>query len=71
MVMAGTQETANRLARVMGERHVEAFAFVARERGPDPEFPGFVVSSIQSTRFTRILHWTVRTDGAHATPVED
>ena len=60
VVMAQGQEMATRLARVMSERHVEAFAFVAREHGPDPDFPGFTMSRVQSTRFTRILHWTAR-----------
>ena len=60
VVMAQGQEMATRLARVMSDRHVEAFAFVAREHGPDPDFPGFTMSRVQSTRFTRILHWTAR-----------
>jgi hypothetical protein len=57
VVMAQNQEVANRLADVMAERHVATFAFVARERGPDPTFPGFTISNVQSTRFTRIVHW--------------
>ena len=60
VVMAQTQEVATRLARVMSEHHVHAFAFVAREHRPDPDFPGFMISRVQSTPFTRILHWTAR-----------
>ncbi len=58
VVMAAGQEAATRLARIMKDRGVQAFALVAREHAPDPEFPGFTVSRVQSTRFTRILHWT-------------
>ena len=69
-VMARGQEEATRLARVMADHHVPAFAFVAREHQPDPEFPGFTLSRIQSTRFTRVLHWTASTLGRPETAVK-
>jgi hypothetical protein len=58
IVMAGDQAAATRLASLMNHRNVGAFIFVSRELGFEPDFPGFRISSVQATRFTRVVHWT-------------
>lgn len=58
IVMAEDPAAVVRLVALLRERDVPSFVFIARERKPDPEFPGFTLSGIQSTRLTRLLHWT-------------